>query len=374
MARERVVLGPRPGWRFTLTSALAQFQSHQCTDLAAALTYFSVLSVFPALLALFSLLGVFGQGDDTTKALLDLLDKLGQHQIAVQLEPTITAMVNSRAAGVTLVIGLAGALWSASGYVGAFGRSLNRIYQVQEGRPVWKLRPVVLLITLGLVVMAAVVLVGLVVSGPIAKAIGDAIGFGDEVSHVWDLVKWPLILGIVVVMVAVLYYATPNVKHPKFRIVSVGAAVAIGIWVLASVGFGFYVSNFGRYDKLYGSVGGIIIFLLWLWLTNLALLVGAEIDAERERARELQAGIRAEQTLQLAPRDTSGADKVERKRAARIAEGRRLRLRAASGVADGDNGYVAEREDGRRGPRPGATPTYELEPLPSELARAEQRG
>ena len=373
MARQRVVLGPRPGWRFTLTSALAQFQSHQCTDLAAALTYFSVLSVFPALLALFSLLGVFGQGDETTDALLDLLDKLGQHQIAVQLEPTIKAMVNSQAAGVTLVIGLVGALWSASGYVGAFGRSLNRIYQVQEGRPVWKLRPVVLLITLGLVLMAAVVLVGLVVSGPIAKAIGDAIGFGDEVSRLWDLVKWPVILGIVVIMVAVLYYATPNVKHPKFRIVSVGAAVAIGIWVLASVGFGFYVSNFGRYNKLYGSVGGIIIFLLWLWLTNLALLVGAEIDAERERARELQAGIRAEQTLQLAPRDTSGMDKAAVKRAERIAEGRRLRLRATAGVADAENGYVAEREDGRRGPRHGATPTYELEPLPSEQAGAEQR-
>jgi membrane protein len=373
MARERVALGRRPGWRFTLTSASAQFQSHQCTDLAAALTYFSVLSVFPALLALISLLGVFGQGEETTQAMLDLLDRLGQHQIAVQLEPTITAMVNSQAAGVTLVIGLVGALWSASGYVGAFGRSLNRIYQVQEGRPIWKLRPVVLLITLGLVLMAAVVLVGLVVSGPIAQALGEAIGFGDQVSQLWDMIKWPVILGIVVVMVAVLYYATPNVKHPKFRIVSVGAAVATGIWVLASIGFGFYVSNFGRYNRLYGSVGGIIIFLLWLWLTNLALLVGAEIDAERERARELQAGIQAEQSLQLPPRDTSGADKAEAKRAERIAEGRRLRLEAAAGIADAENGYVEGREDGRHRTRHGATPTYELEPLPSEQPRAEHR-
>ena len=307
MARERVALGRRPGWGFTLTSASAQFQSHQCTDMAAALTYFSVLSVFPALLALISLLGVFGQGEETTQAMLDVLDRLGQHQIAVQLEPTITAMVNSQAAGVTLVIGLAGALWSASGYVGAFGRSLNRIYQVQEGRPIWKLRPVVLLITLGLVLMAAVVLVGLVVSGPIAQAIGEAIGFGDEVSQLWDMIKWPVILGIVVVMVAVLYYATPNVKHPKFRIVSVGAAVAIGIWVLASIGFGFYVSNFGRYNRLYGSVGGIIIFLLWLWLTNLALLFGAELDSELERERELKMGLPAEDELRLRPRQAARA-------------------------------------------------------------------
>ncbi len=330
MARQRVVLGPRPGWRFTLTSALAQFQSHQCTDLAAALTYFSVLSVFPALLALFSLLGVFGQGDETTDALLDLLDKLGQHQIAVQLEPTIKAMVNSQAAGVTLVIGLVGALWSASGYVGAFGRSLNRIYQVQEGRPVWKLRPVVLLITVGLILMAALVLIGLVVSGPVAEAIGKAVGLGDQSVTVWNVLKWPVMLGIVIVMVAVLYYATPNVKQPKFRWVSVGAAVAILVWVLASVAFGFYVSNFSSYNKTYGSLAGVIVFLLWLWITNLALLFGAEIDAELERARELQAGMEAERTIQLPPRDTSGSDKAATKLEQKVAEGRDLRLASES--------------------------------------------
>jgi len=359
----------KAGWRFTGKAALAEFQRDQCTDLAAALTYYSVLSVFPAILALVSLLGVFGQGKATTDALLDVLDRLGQDQVAALVEEPINAMSTSQAAGITLVIGLGGALWGASGYVGAFGRSLNRIYQVAEGRPVWKLRPVVLLITLGLVVMAALVLVGLAVSGPIAQAIGDVVGLGDESQQIWDLAKWPVILAIVVVMVAVLYYATPNVKQPKFRWISVGSAVAIGIWVVASLGFGFYVSNFSKYNALYGSVGGIIVFLLWLWLTNLALLLGAEIDAELERARELEAGIGAERRLQLPMRDSSGADKAAEKHAERVAEGRRLRLEAAGSGADDVNGSSAGRA-GRRGRQGGDDGTaYPLEPLPSEVAR-----
>ena len=359
----------RAGWRFTGKAALAEFQRDQCTDLAAALTYYSVLSVFPAILALVSLLGVFGQGKATTDALLDVLDRLGQDQVAALVEEPINAMSTSQAAGITLVIGLGGALWGASGYVGAFGRSLNRIYQVAEGRPVWKLRPVVLLITLGLVVMAALVLVGLAVSGPIAQAIGDVVGLGDESQQIWNLAKWPVILAIVVVMVAVLYYATPNVKQPKFRWISVGSAVAIGIWVVASLGFGFYVSNFSKYNALYGSVGGIIVFLLWLWLTNLALLLGAEIDAELERARELEAGIGAERRLQLPMRDSSGADKAAEKHAERVAEGRRLRLEAGGSGADDVNGSSAGRA-GRRGRQGGDDGTaYPLEPLPSEVAR-----
>ena len=359
----------RAGWRFTGKAALAEFQRDQCTDLAAALTYYSVLSVFPAILALVSLLGVFGQGQATTNAMLDVLERLGQDQVAALLEEPIKAMSTSQTAGITLVIGLGGALWGASGYVGAFGRSLNRIYQVAEGRPVWKLRPVVLLITLGLVVMAALVLVGLAVSGPIAQAIGDAVGLGDESRQIWNLAKWPVILAIVVVMVAVLYYATPNVKQPKFRWISVGSAVAIGIWVVASLGFGFYVSNFSKYNALYGSVGGIIVFLLWLWLTNLALLLGAEVDAELERARELEAGIGAERRLQLPMRDSSGADKAAEKHAERVAEGRRLRLEAAGSGADGVNGSSAGRA-GRRGRQGGDDRTaYPLEPLPSEVAR-----
>ena len=195
-------------------------------------------------------------------------------------------------------------------------------------------------------------------------------GLGDESQQIWDVAKWPVILAIVVVMVAVLYYATPNVKQPKFRWISVGSAVAIGIWVVASLGFGFYVSNFSKYNALYGSVGGIIVFLLWLWLTNLALLLGAEIDAELERARELEAGIRAERRLQLPMRDSSGADKAEEKHAERVAEGRRLRLEAADGPGSDDvNGGSAGRRSGRHGRGGGDGTPYPLEPLPSEVAR-----
>ena len=367
-----------PGWRYTAKAAFGEFQRDQCTDLAAALTYYSVLSVFPAILALVSLLGLFGQGEATTTALLDIVRQLGQGEVATQLQGPIDQIVMARGAGLAFVVGLVGAIWSASGYVGAFGRAMNRVYQVDEGRPIWKLRPVVVLLTIGLVIMAALVLVGLVVSGPVATAIGDAVGLGEASRTVWEIAKWPVMLGIVVVMVAVLYYATPNVRQPKFRWVSVGATVAILVWVLASVAFGFYVSNFSSYNKTYGSLAGIVVFLLWLWITNLALLFGAEIDAELERTRELQSGIEAEKTLQLPPRDTRNSEKAEEKLEKKVAEGRRLRLEAeaAAEVGDDANGYGDGRGDERRGTSDAASSASELEPLPSSRARAgdERRG
>ncbi len=363
----------KPGWKYTAKAAFAEFQRDQCTDLAAALTYYSVLSVFPAILALVSLLGFFGQGESTTTAMLDLVRNLGQGDVAAQLKGPIDQMVNARGAGLALVLGLVGAIWSASGYVGAFGRAMNRVYQVDEGRPIWKLRPVVLLITIGLVVMAALVLVGLVVSGGVATAVGDVIGLGDLATTIWSIAKWPVMLGIVIVMVAVLYYATPNVRQPKFRFVSVGAAVAIFVWVLASVGFGFYVSHFSSYNKTYGSLAGVIVFLLWLWITNLALLFGAEVDAELERARQLQSGIEAEETLQLPPRDTRNSDKAEEKLEKKVAEGRRLRLEsdAADGHDDDRNGHHPHRESGRDA-RDGSAKA-DLEALPSDRSRDRAR-
>ncbi len=360
----------KPGWKYTAKSAFSEFQRDQCTDLAAALTYYSVLSVFPAILALVSLLGFFGKGKSTTDQMLGIVRQLGQNDVAEQLKGPIDQIVNARGAGLALVIGLLGAIWSASAYVGAFGRAMNRVYQVDEGRPIWKLRPVVLLITVGLVIMAALVLVGLVVSGPVATAIGDAVGLGDLATTIWRIAKWPVMLGLVVVMVAVLYYATPNVRQPKFRWVSLGAAVAILVWVLASVAFGFYVSHFGSYNKTYGSLAGIIVFLLWLWITNLALLLGAEVDAELERARQLQSGIEAEETLQLPPRDTRNSDKAEEKLEKKVAEGRRLRLEADAGDGHDDdaNGYGSRRESGR-GARDGSASEHVLEALPSDRHR-----
>ena len=265
--------------------------------------------------------------------------------MADQLSGPIDQIVNAQGAGLAFVVGLAGAIWSASGYVGAFGRAMNRVYQIDEGRPIWKLRPLVILITVGLVVMAALVLLGLVISGPVARAIGDVVGLGETSVSVWNIVKWPVMLGIVIVMVAVLYYATPNVRQPKFRWVSVGAAVAILVWVLASIAFGFYVSNFSSYNKTYGSLAGIIVFLLWLWITNLALLFGAEVDAELERARQLRSGIQAEETLQLPPRDTRNSEKAEDKLEKKVEEGRQLRLEAEEAIRDRDS---ADRTGGGR--------------------------
>ncbi|HKV19109.1 MAG TPA: YihY/virulence factor BrkB family protein [Mycobacterium sp.] len=301
----------KPSLLFVLRKTLREFQHDQCTDLAAALTYYAVLSLFPALLALVSLLGVFGQGRKTVDAVLGTASGVVPSDAMNLLRPTIEQLVQSPSAGIALVTGLLGALWSASGYIGAFGRAMNRIYEIEEGRPVWKLRPLQLLLTLAGLVLAAVVAVMLAVSGPIAEKVGGAIGLGSVAVTTWNIAKWPVILVCVVVAVAVLYYATPNVRQPKFRWISIGAGFAILMWLLASVLFGFYVANFSSYNKTYGALGGVIVFLLWLWITNLALLFGAELDAELERGRQLQAGLPAERELQLPPRDTRVLDKNE---------------------------------------------------------------
>jgi membrane protein len=313
----------KASWLYVFKRTLSEFSKDQCTDLAAALTYYAVLALFPAIIALLSLVGLVGQGPQTAKTLVDILKTAGVS--SPTLERTITQLSNTPGAGLALIIGLATALWSASGYVNSFGRAMNRVYEIEEGRPVWKLRPVMLLVTLISVVLVAVVLVGLVVSGPAATAVGDAIGLGSTALLIWNIAKWPVMLAIVVFIVALLYYATPNVKQPKFRWLSIGALIAILVWVVASAAFGFYVANFSSYNKTYGALAGVIVFLLWLWLTNLALLFGAELDAELERGRQLQAGVKAEETVQLPPRDTRNIEKAEAKREKQIASGRALR-------------------------------------------------
>ena len=321
-------------WLYVLRKTVREFSSDQCTDLAAALTYYAVLALFPAAIALTSLLGLVGQGPEAVNEVLKILDKLGGGSIADSIEPTMRELSSSDAAGLALVLGLAGALWSASGYVGAFGRAMNRVYEIDEGRPIWKLRPAMLLLTVVLVVLAAAVLLALVLTGPVAQTVGDAIGLGSTAVLVWNILKWPVLLGVVVLIVALLYYATPNVKQPKFRWVSVGAVLAIVTWILLSVAFGFYVANFSSYDKTYGALGGVIAFLLWLWLTNLALLFGAELDSELERGRELQSGLAAEETLQLPPRDTRNIEKAEKKEADDIERGRSIRRQNSSPEKD----------------------------------------
>ena len=316
----------KQSWFYVVRKTVREFSDDQCTDLAAALTYYSVLALFPAAIAILSLVGLVGQGPKTVDTLLQILRDLGAVSAADTLEPTLTQLSNTPNAGLALILGLAAALWSASGYVSAFGRGMNRIYEIDEGRPIWKLRPAMLLVTLITVVLTALVALGLVLTGPAAQAVGDAIGLGSTVVTIWNITKWPVLLAMVVLIVALLYYATPNVKQPKFRWISVGATVAILTWLLASAAFGLYVANFSSYDKTYGSLAGVIVFLLWLWITNLALLFGAELDAELERGRELQAGMPAEQTIQLPARDTRKSDKAAEKERSDVARGRRIRL------------------------------------------------
>jgi membrane protein len=316
----------KPSAFYVLRKTGREFQHDQCTDLAAALTYYAVLSLFPAMLVMVSLLGVFGQGRRTTDAVLDVASDLAPASAVDTLRPTIQQLVESPSAGFALVVGTLTALWSASGYVGAFGRAMNRVYEIGEGRPVWKLRPLQLVLTLGGLVMSAAVAFMLAVSGPVARAVGEAVGLGDAALTIWNIARWPVILVLVIIAVAILYYATPNVKQPKFRWMSVGSALAILTWIVASVGFAIYVSNFGSYNKTYGALAGVIIFLLWLWITNLALLFGAELDAELERGRQLQAGMPAERTLQLPPKDTRVIEKTEAAVEKDVELGERLRL------------------------------------------------
>jgi membrane protein len=315
-------------WKYVARKTLREFSDDQCTDQAAGLTYYAVLAVFPALLALFSVLGLVGQGQKAVTAITDIMKPLVSQDTLNTFTPVLESLAQSQGAGLALVIGVAGALWSASGYVGAFGRAMNRIYEIDEGRPFWKLRPLMLLITLGAVLLSALVLVMLIVSGPLAESIGTKLGVGSTAVTAWNIVKWPVIGLIVMMVVALLYYATPNVKQPKFKWISVGAAIAILIWVLASIAFAFYVSNFSNYNKTYGSLAGVIVTLLWLWITNLALLLGAEVDSEMERGRELEAGIPAEEELQLPARDTRNIDKAREKEQKDIEMGRAIREQA----------------------------------------------
>jgi membrane protein len=339
-------------WGYVLGKTLREFGRDQCTDLAAGLTYYAVLAIFPALLAIVSLLGVVGQAGPTSDTILQLIRDLGSGQVADLLEGPITSLTESPAAGVALVVGVLGALWSASGYVGGFGRAMNRIYGIDEGRPIWKLRPTMLGVTAFTVVLIVVAALILVVSGPVAQTVGDLVGLGSTAVVVWDFAKLPVLAVIAVVVVAVLYYWSPNIKQPKFKWMSLGSLVALVIWLIASVGFGFYVANFSNYNATYGSLGAVIVFLLWLWITNNALLFGAEFDAELERGRELQAGMKAERDILLPPRDTAQTEKKAAALAKDELEGLRLRQAAAAEIRR--NGDEVPEADGDGGSAPSA--------------------
>lgn len=315
----------KPSWKYVARKTAREFGTDQCTDLAAGLTYFGVLAIFPALLAFVSILGLVGDAESMTDALVSTLNGVVPATTLDAMREVLANLTESSGSGLTLVVGIGGALWSASGFVTAFSRAMNRIYGIQEGRPIWKLRPVMLGVTILAILVAVIAALLIAVSGPIAEQVGATVGLGETALVVWSIAKWPILVVLVVLLVAVLYYATPNIKQPKFTWMSVGSIFALVVWALASLGFAFYVANFSSYNATYGSIGGVIVFLLWVWISNIALLFGAELDAELERGRELQAGIAAEETIQLPPRDTRGSDKKADAHAKDVRIGRELR-------------------------------------------------
>ena len=293
---------PKPTTGGTIKRTLTEFSEDNLTDWAAALTYYGVLAMFPALIALVSIVGLLTEPQQLTDALTEVVPA----DAADTLNPVIDQIAgNSGTAGIALIIGLATAVWSASGYVGAFTRAANVVYETPEGRKIWKLKPLQLLVTLIGILFAALILSMLVLSGPVVDAVGQSIGLGETVLTIWNWAKWPVMLVLLALMIAVLYYATPNVKLRGFTWVSPGAGVAILVAVVASALFAFYVGNFGSYNKTYGALAGVVIFLIWFWLINVALLFGIEMDAEIERTKELKEGVpRAEKEIQLDARDT----------------------------------------------------------------------
>ena len=316
--------------RYVLQRTLREYGRDGCSDLAAGLTYFSVLSALPALLALVSVLGLLGAGRAGSKSLIEVVDTVAPQQVQPILSGLIAQLTSSSAAGIGLAVGIVGAVWSASGYVGAFGRAVNRIYGVREGRTAIVLRSGQLLITVIVLVLAVLVVLSLALSGPLVRSIGDVLGIGDAAFATWGVVKWPLVAVAVVLAVVALYFGTPNLRHQRIRYVAIGAGLAVVVMVIGSLVFGFYVANFASYNRVYGAVGGLLVALLWVWLTNVALVLGAELGSELQRGHELSIGLPAERSIRLEPRGEKASAKVAAKRSTDERVGAAIRTATAA--------------------------------------------
>lgn len=317
---------PKAGWFAILKRAVKQFKHDNVTDFAAALTYFGILAIFPGALALVSVLGLLGKNQ--TDKVVSNISGVAPGAVTDVLKTIITQVQGKAgAAGIALIVSLALALWSASGYVAAFMRASNVVYGVEEGRPVWKTAPVRLLVTLILVVLLAASAVMVIATGPVASQLGTAFGVSHTALLVWEIAKWPVLLVVVSLMFTLLYKACPNVKQPGFRWISLGAVIAVVVWVITSALFAVYVSFSGSYNKTYGSFATVIVFLVWLWITNIAILLGAEINAEAQRERAIQAGLDDDVEPFAELRDTRKLDEPQQQEVAEAAENRRQQMR-----------------------------------------------
>ncbi|MCD2441303.1 YihY/virulence factor BrkB family protein [Agromyces sp. SYSU K20354] len=293
----------RGDWRVIFSRTLHEYRIHQVQDIAASLTFYALLAMLPALLATFAAIGIFGRAETAAENVLIVIEDLGDASVADALREPLDQLVNASNAGLAFGIGLVATLWATSGFVGAFGRGMNRFYGVKEGRPFWEMRPVMLAVSAAVVVLVTIAGVAIVVTGPVAEAVARASGLDEGVAFWWDLAKLPVLAAIGIAVLALLYWAAPNVKRRHLRWFSVGAIGALLAWLITTALFGAYVLGFGTYERTYGVLGGLIALLLWVWLSNLAMLFGAVLDTEVERARQLHAGVDAAEQVQLPLRD-----------------------------------------------------------------------
>ncbi len=294
-------------WWSALKRAVREFVSDDMLDWAAALTYYSVLSIFPGALVLIAVVGLLGQ--DATDLLVENIRQLAPAGAQDTLVGVIDEIQGSASfAGLAAIIGLATALWAASGYVGGFIRAANAIYEVEEGRPAWKTLPLRVFLTLVMVILLSATAVGVVLTGTLADRVGHLLGLGSTGVLVWNIAKWPVLAILLSLAIALLFWASPNVRQLGFRWLTPGSSFAILVWILASLGFAFYVANFASYNKVYGSLAAVIVFLVWLWISNIAILLGAEFDAELTRQNRIEEGHPPGEEPFLEPRDTRTMD------------------------------------------------------------------
>ena len=303
---------PRRSLLDVVKRARVEFKRDNLTDLAASLTYYGLLSIAPAVAVLVAALGLLGR--DVTGELVDQVRALAPGSSAELVQTLIAqAQSNRTGAGLGAVLGLLVALWSASGYVSAFMRASNVIYDIPEGRPLWKTVPIRIAVTILAVLVMVISAVIVVVSGPVAQQVGDLVGAGDATLLVWGIVKWPVLLVLVSVLFAVLFWASPNARQSGIKWVSPGGVIAVVLWLLVSALFAAYVAFFSSYDKTYGSLAGVVVFLVWLWLTNIAILLGAEVNAELERGRAIAQGMPEDVEPFVEPRDTRSMEHADRR-------------------------------------------------------------
>ncbi|MGW7333436.1 YihY/virulence factor BrkB family protein [Streptomyces sp. NPDC054840] len=312
-APDRLSQMPKRSWMATLRGTLKEFKDDELADRAAALTYYGVLALFPALLVLVSLLGI--AGESATKQVLDNLQKLAPGSARDVISNAVQQIQGNAGIGsLVAIVGLAVAIWSASGYVAAFIRTSNAVYDMPEGRPVWKVLPLRLALTITLMILAVASALIVIFTGNLARQAGAALGIGDTAMTVWSIAKWPVLVLLVTIMIAILYWAAPNAKGRGYKWVTPGSFLALVIWMVASAGFAFYVANFASYNKTYGTIAGVIVFLIWLWITNLAILLGLEFDAELVRQRAIAGGHPENEEPYVEPRDTRKWSDEDRRR------------------------------------------------------------